>query len=64
MNITEEQKQQLMQTKLEDGRNAWAWVLLQRKEDQPWAAAGILSCIDKGYDLNEAMICWEARELR
>ena len=62
--LTEKQQQLLQQTALTDGTNAWAWVQQQRKEDQPWAAAGVLSCIDKGYDLNEAMICWEARELR
>ena len=62
--LTEKQQQLLQQTALTDGTNAWAWVQQQRKEDQPWAAAGVLSCIDKGYDLNEAMICWEARESR
>ena len=62
--LTEKQQQLLQQTALTDGTNAWKWVQQQRKEDQPWAAAGVLSCIDKGYDLNEAMICWEARELR
>lgn len=62
--LTEKQQQLLQQTALTDGTNAWAWVQQQRKEDQPWAAAGVLSCIGKGYDLNEAMICWEARELR
>jgi len=62
--LTEKQQQLLQQTALTDGTNAWAWVQQQRKEDQPWAAAGVLSCIDKGYNLNEAMICWEARELR
>ena len=62
--LTEKQQQLLQQTALTDGTNAWKWVLSQRKEDQSWAAAGVLSCIDKGYDLNEAMICWEARELR
>ena len=62
--LTEEQQQLLQQTALTDGTNGWDWVQQQRKEDQPWAAAGVLSCIDKGYDLNEAMICWEARELR
>ena len=62
--LTEEQQQLLQQTALTDGTNAWEWVMQQRKEDQPWAAAGILSCIEKDYDLNEAMICWEARELR
>lgn len=62
--LTEKQQQLLQQTALTDGTNAWAWVQQQRKEDQPWAAAGVLSCIEKDYDLNEAMICWEARELR
>ena len=62
--LTEKQQQLLQQTALTDGTNAWEWVKQQRKEDQPWAAAGILSCIEKDYDLNEAMICWEARELR
>lgn len=62
--LTEKQQQLLQQTALTDGKNAWAWVQSQRKEDQPWAAAGVLSCIEKGYDLNEAMICWEAREFR
>ena len=62
--LTEKQQLLLQQTALTDGTNAWEWVQQQRKEDQPWAAAGILSCIEKDYDLNEAMICWEARELR
>lgn len=62
--LTEKQQQLLQQTALTDGTNAWEWVIQQREVDRPWAAAGILSCIDKGYDLNEAMICWEARELR
>ena len=62
--LTEEQKQLLLRTALTDGKNAWAWVQQQRKVDQPWAAAGVLSCIEKDYDINEAMICWEARELR
>ena len=62
--LTEEQQQLLQQTALTDGTNAWEWVMQQREVDRPWAEAGILSCIDKGYDLNEAMICWEARELR
>ena len=62
--LTEEQQQLLQQTALTDGTNGWEWVMQQREVDRPWAEAGILSCIDKGYDLNEAMICWEARELR
>ena len=62
--LTEKQQQLLQQTALTDGTDAWEWVQQQRKEDQPWAAAGILSCIEKDYDLNEAIICWEARELR
>lgn len=62
--LTEEQKQQLQQTILENGMNAWDYVLAEREEDRPWAIAGILSCMKKGYNLNSLMICWEARELR
>lgn len=62
--LTEEQQQQLQQTILENGMNAWDYVLAEREEDRPWAIAGILSCMKKGYNLNSLMICWEARELR
>jgi hypothetical protein len=62
--ITEGQKQLLQQTKLENGTNAWDWVLSQREEDQYWAVAGILSCMKKGYNLNVLTICWEARDIR
>ena len=62
--IGEEQKQLLMDTKLQDGTTAYNYVMSWPEADQPWVAAGILSCIEKDYDLNEAMICWEARELR
>lgn len=62
--VTEDQKQLLMRTKMEDGTSAWDYVLGERKEDQPWAIAGILSCMKKGYNLNSGMICWEARDLR
>ena len=63
-NITEEQKQLLQQTTLENGMNAWDYVQSESEADQPWAIAGILSCMKKGYNLNSLMICWEARELR
>ena len=62
--IKEEQKQLLQQTQLENGTNAWDWVLSQREEDQHWAIAGILSCLKKGYNLNILTICWEARDIR
>ena len=62
--ITEEQKQLLQNTTLENGTNAWDYVLTERTEDQRWAIVGILSCIKKGYNLNSLMICWEARDLR
>lgn len=62
--ITEEQKLLLQQTTLQNGMNAWDYVLSEREEDQPWAIVGILSCMKKGYNLNAAMICWEARDLR
>ena len=51
--ITEEQKQLLQQTTLENGMNAWDYVQSESEADQPWAIAGILSCMKKG-----------ARELR
>ena len=62
--ITEEQKQQLMDAKLENGMSAWDYVQSERKEDQPWVIAGILSCMKKGYALNSMIICSEARDLR
>lgn len=62
--ITEKQKQLLQETTLEEGLNAWDWIQSQREEDRPWAIAGTLSCMKKGYNLNELMICWEARDIR
>lgn len=62
--ITEEQKQLLQNTTLENGTNAWDYVQSEREVDRPWAIAGILSCMKKGYNLNSLMICWEARDLR
>ena len=62
--ITEEKKRQLMATTLQDGLNAWDFVQSKIRADQPWIAAGILSCIKKGYSLNRLTINWEARDLR
>ena len=62
--ITEEQKSQLMATKLQDGTTALDYVLSWPEVDQPWAMAGVFSCIEKGYSLNRLTINWEARELR
>lgn len=62
--ITEEKKRQLMATTLQEGLNAWDYVLSKAEADQPWIAAGILSCIEKGYSLNHLTINWEARDLR
>lgn len=62
--IGEEQKQLLMDTKLQDGTTAYNYVMSWPEADQPWVAAGILSCIRKGYSLNRLTINWEARELR
>lgn len=62
--ITEEKKRQLMATTLQDGLNAWDFVQSKIQADQPWIAAGILSCIKKGYSLNRLTINWEARDLR
>lgn len=62
--ITENQKKQLMVMTLQDGMNAWDFIQSKAQADQPWGAAGILSCIEKGYSLNRLTINWEARDLR
>ena len=64
LNISEEQKQQLMAIKLQDGTSAYDYVMSWPEEDQPWALVGGLSCIGKGYSLNRLTINWEARDLR
>ena len=62
--ITENQKKQLMVMTLQDGMNAWDFIQSKAQADQQWVAAGILSCIEKGYSLNRLTINWEARDLR
>ena len=62
--ITEEKKRQLMATTLQEGLNAWDFVQSKPSVDRPWIAAGILSCMKKGYSLNRLTINWEARDLR
>ena len=64
LEITTEMQQQLMTTTLQEGMNAWDFVLSKAEADQPWIVAGILSCIEKGYSLNRLTINWEARDLR
>ena len=62
--IGEEQIETLKTTKLQDGSTAYDYVMSWPEEDQPWALAGVLSCIGKGYSLNHLTINWEARDLR
>ena len=62
--IGKEQKQLLKATRLQDGTTALDYVLSWPEVDQPWAIAGVLSCIEKGYSLNRQTINWEARELK
>ena len=62
--IGKEQERQLKVTTLQDGTTALDYVLSWPEEDQPWALAGVLSCIGKGYSLNRLTINWEARDLR
>ncbi len=62
--LTEEQKQLLQQTMLDNGMTAWEYMLTRPKDSQPWIAVGILSCMKKGYSLNLLTISWEARDLR
>lgn len=62
--LTEEQKLLLQSTTLQEGMNAWEYMLTRPKDDQHWIAVGILSCMKKGYSLNRLTINWEARDLR
>ena len=62
--VTTEQQQQLMAARLQDGTSAYDYVMSWPEADQPWAMAGVLSCIEKGYSLNRLTINWEARDLR
>lgn len=62
--IGEEQIEALKATILQDGTTAYDYVMTWPEADQPWAMAGVLSCIKKGYSLNRLTINWEARDLR
>lgn len=62
--ITEEQKQLLQNTMLDNGMTAWEYALSKPTEDQPWIMAGTLSCMKKGYGMTQLEINWEARDLR
>ena len=62
--ITSEQEQQLKSTTLQEGMTALDYVLSWPEADQPWAMAGVLSCIEKRYSLNRLTTNWEARDLR
>lgn len=64
LNISEKQKQELKTTILQDGTSAYDYVMSWPEADRPWALAGVLSCIGKGYSLNRLTINWEVRELR
>lgn len=62
--INDKQIETLKSTRLQDGTTALDYVLSWPEADQPWAIAGVLSCIEKGYSLNRLTINWEARNLR
>jgi hypothetical protein len=62
--INDKQIETLKSTRLQDGTTALDYVLSWPEVDQPWAIAGVLSCIEKGYSLNRQTINWEARELK
>lgn len=46
--ITDAQKQQLQQTNLTTGQNAWAFIKGEPEGDQYWIAVGILTCVNWG----------------
>lgn len=62
--MSEEQKQQLMAIRLQDGTTALDYVLSWPEAEREWSIAGVLSCIDKGYRLDLLMIGWETRDIR
>ena len=62
--INEKHIETLKATILQDGTTAYDYVITWPEADQPWAMAGVLSCIKKGYSLNRLTINWEARDLR
>lgn len=64
MTLTEEQVQQLKQITFQGGQNAWLYVQSWSEDDQYWIATGILSCIEKGYNLNKLTVNWEARDIK
>lgn len=64
MDISEKQIELLKATELQDGTTALDYVQSWPEADQPWAMAGVLSCIEKGYSLNRLTINWEARDIR
>ena len=64
MDISKKQIELLKATELQDGTTALDYVLSWSEADQPWALAGVLSCIEKGYSLNCLTINWEARDIR
>ena len=64
MEISEKQIELLKATTLTNGTNAWEFVLSRPQDAQPWVAAGILSCMKKGYRLDLLMIGWETRDIR
>lgn len=62
--ITDEQRQTLTNTTLQDGRNAWEYVQLLSEDDQYWVATGILSLQKKGRPINRLTLFWEIEDLR
>lgn len=62
--MTDEQKQTLIATRLQDGTTALDYVKSWAEADQPWAMTGVLSCIEKGFSMNRLTINWEARDIR
>ena len=64
MDISKKQIETLKATTLTNGMNAWEFTQSRPKDAQPWVAAGILSCMKKGYRLDLLMIGWEVRDIR
>lgn len=62
--ITDEQRQTLTNTTLQDGRNAWEYVNLFEEDKRELVAAGILSCIEQHKYLPPGTISTAAGKLK
>lgn len=64
LTITDEQRQTLTNTTLQDGRNAWEYINLFEENKRELVAAGIISCIEQHEYLLPGTISTAAGKLK